>query len=179
MVGLQWYWAGTHDTPATSPFLWLLEEDCDDVQELLDYHDQELTIDALTEMHEQDIQELESLDSSIRRWNDDWDLTGLSLFEKASQILENRFHQRRAYYFQQSKGYKKNIKVVSPSIVLFGEFRRANSYCHLYGVQGLANTTGVLLVHCHDEFRGPRSDYVRLVTLATTTTDFKKPSISE
>ncbi|GFV78310.1 hypothetical protein TNCV_94701 [Trichonephila clavipes] len=26
--------------------------------------------------------------------------------------------------------------VVSPSIVLFGEFCRANSYCHLYGAQG-------------------------------------------
>ncbi|GFV51876.1 hypothetical protein TNCV_1322291 [Trichonephila clavipes] len=39
----------------------------------------------------------------------------------------------------------------------FGEFRRAKSYCHLYGAQ----TTGVLLASCHDEFRGPRSDYVR------------------
>ncbi|GFX16266.1 hypothetical protein TNCV_4705201 [Trichonephila clavipes] len=48
----------------------------------------------------------------------------------------------------------------------FGEFRRANSYCHLYGAQGL----GVLLVPCHDEFRRPRSDYIRQVALATTTT---------
>ncbi|GFV36787.1 uncharacterized protein TNCV_197661 [Trichonephila clavipes] len=31
-------------------------------------------------------------------------------------------------------------------------------------------TTGVLLAHCHDEFRGPRSDYVRQGALATTTT---------
>ncbi|GFS90231.1 hypothetical protein TNCV_508661 [Trichonephila clavipes] len=43
----------------------------------------------------------------------------------------------------------------------FGEFRRANSYCHLYGAQGERPTTGVLLAPCHDEFRGPRSDYVR------------------
>ncbi|GFV58596.1 hypothetical protein TNCV_646701 [Trichonephila clavipes] len=42
----------------------------------------------------------------------------------------------------------------------FGEFRRAKSYCHLYGVQGQ---------RCHDEFRGPRSDYVRQVALETTT----------
>ncbi|PRD32128.1 UNVERIFIED_CONTAM: hypothetical protein NCL1_21408 [Trichonephila clavipes] len=31
-------------------------------------------------------------------------------------------------------------------------------------------TTSVLLAPCHDEFRGPRSDYVRQVTLATTIT---------
>ncbi|GFU99583.1 uncharacterized protein TNCV_4083041 [Trichonephila clavipes] len=41
----------------------------------------------------------------------------------------------------------------------FGEFRRANSYCHLYGTQCLAP--------CHDEFRGPCSDYVRQVALAS------------
>ncbi|GFX55245.1 hypothetical protein TNCV_1157021 [Trichonephila clavipes] len=35
-------------------------------------------------------------------------------------------------------------------------------------------TTGVLLVPCHDEFRGPRSDYIRQVALATTTTKFFK-----
>ncbi|GFX01312.1 hypothetical protein TNCV_3729811 [Trichonephila clavipes] len=29
------------------------------------------------------------------------------------------------------------------------------------------NTTGVLLAPCHDEFRGPRSDYVRQVALET------------
>ncbi|GFY03394.1 uncharacterized protein TNCV_1173521 [Trichonephila clavipes] len=31
--------------------------------------------------------------------------------------------------------------------------------------------TGVLLARCHDEFREPRSDYVRQVALATTTTE--------
>ncbi|GFV22024.1 hypothetical protein TNCV_4527091 [Trichonephila clavipes] len=46
----------------------------------------------------------------------------------------------------------------------FGEFRGDKSYCHLYGAQG------VLLVPCHDEFRGPRSDYVRQVALETTHT---------
>ncbi|GFU11956.1 hypothetical protein TNCV_3265561 [Trichonephila clavipes] len=41
-----------------------LEMDCDDVQELLDSHYQELTINELIEMHEQeqDVVELESLD---------------------------------------------------------------------------------------------------------------------
>ncbi|GFW67876.1 uncharacterized protein TNCV_3872061 [Trichonephila clavipes] len=31
-------------------------------------------------------------------------------------------------------------------------------------------TTGVPLTHCHDEFHGLRSDYVRQVALETTTT---------
>ncbi|GFY14788.1 hypothetical protein TNCV_648311 [Trichonephila clavipes] len=41
-----------------------LEVDSDEVQELLDSHNQELTIDELTEMHgqEQEIEELESVD---------------------------------------------------------------------------------------------------------------------
>ncbi|GFY10243.1 hypothetical protein TNCV_2629221 [Trichonephila clavipes] len=38
------------------------EGDSDDVQELLDSNNQELTIDKLIEMHDQDIEELESLD---------------------------------------------------------------------------------------------------------------------
>ncbi|GFW81152.1 uncharacterized protein TNCV_4805201 [Trichonephila clavipes] len=47
----------------------------------------------------------------------------------------------------------------------FGEFRRANSYFHLYCAQP---TAGVLLVPCHDEFRGSRSDYVRQVVKYST-----------
>ncbi|GFW97836.1 hypothetical protein TNCV_1425991 [Trichonephila clavipes] len=39
-----------------------LEVDSDDVQELLDCYNQELTVDEITEMHEQDIEELESSD---------------------------------------------------------------------------------------------------------------------
>ncbi|GFT98131.1 hypothetical protein TNCV_789501 [Trichonephila clavipes] len=39
-----------------------LEVDSDDVQEVLDSHNQELTMDELIEMHEQHIEELESLD---------------------------------------------------------------------------------------------------------------------
>ncbi|GFX16069.1 uncharacterized protein TNCV_4703271 [Trichonephila clavipes] len=38
-----------------------LEVNSDDVQELLDSHNQELTMDELIEMHEQDIEELKSL----------------------------------------------------------------------------------------------------------------------
>ncbi|GFW13059.1 hypothetical protein TNCV_3329911 [Trichonephila clavipes] len=56
---------------------------------------------------------------------------------------------------------------------LFGEFRRAKSYCHLYGRS--RPTTGVPLAPCHDEFRGPRSAYVRQVALETTTTIFFLP----
>ncbi|GFU89043.1 uncharacterized protein TNCV_2894911 [Trichonephila clavipes] len=40
----------------------------------------------------------------------------------------------------------------------FGEFRRAKSYCHLYGAQGQRQA------HFYDEFRGHRSDYVRQPT---------------
>ncbi|GFW25670.1 uncharacterized protein TNCV_1309311 [Trichonephila clavipes] len=41
----------------------------------------------------------------------------------------------------------------------FREFRRAKSFCHLYGV--LKANDRRTSYPCHDEFRGPRSDYVR------------------
>ncbi|GFX85281.1 hypothetical protein TNCV_2675561 [Trichonephila clavipes] len=48
-----------------------LEVDSDEVQELLDSHNQKLTIDELIEMQEQYLEELESLrPSTIRRSND-------------------------------------------------------------------------------------------------------------
>ncbi|GFW37924.1 hypothetical protein TNCV_4631251 [Trichonephila clavipes] len=51
-----------------------LEVDSDDAQELLDSHNQELTIDELIEIHEQE-QDVESLGpSSFRRLNDGWEL---------------------------------------------------------------------------------------------------------
>ncbi|GFW86382.1 hypothetical protein TNCV_4331661 [Trichonephila clavipes] len=43
------------------------------------------------------------------------------------------------------------------------EFLRANSQCHLFGAQG----QGQHLAPRQDEFRGPRSDYVRQVALET------------
>ncbi|GFX51580.1 DDE-1 domain-containing protein [Trichonephila clavipes] len=43
-----------------------------------------------------------------------------------------------------------------------GEFRQANSYSPVWCSRPRP-TTGVLIAHCHDEFRGPRSDYVRQV----------------
>ncbi|GFV74841.1 hypothetical protein TNCV_1040791 [Trichonephila clavipes] len=49
--------------------------------------------------------------------------------------------------------------VVSPSIVPSGNFADLNRTVTCLVLK--ANTTGVLLVPCHDEFRGPRSDYVR------------------
>ncbi|GFU58028.1 transposable element Tcb2 transposase [Trichonephila clavipes] len=60
---------------------------------------------------------------------------------------------------------------------LFGEFRRANSYCQLYGAQGLGQRQAYL-ASCHEEFRRPRSDYVRQVSLATTTITDKVEKIS-
>ncbi|GFS95223.1 hypothetical protein TNCV_2705571 [Trichonephila clavipes] len=50
------------------------------------------------------------------------------------------------------------IEVVSPSIVPSGNFVELKSYCHLYGANGRRTSCP-----CHDEFRGPRSDYVRQV----------------
>ncbi|GFW56947.1 hypothetical protein TNCV_161751 [Trichonephila clavipes] len=47
-----------------------LEVDSDDVQELLDSHYQELTINELIEMHEQDMEEIESLDPAQSELND-------------------------------------------------------------------------------------------------------------
>ncbi|GFU32372.1 hypothetical protein TNCV_1314341 [Trichonephila clavipes] len=55
------------------------------------------------------------------------------------------------------------MEVVSPSIASSGNSRRAKSYCHLYGAQGQRQAQ--LQPPCHDEFRGPRSDYVRKVAL--------------
>ncbi|GFT89431.1 transposable element Tcb1 transposase [Trichonephila clavipes] len=40
----------------------------------------------------------------------------------------------------------------------FGNFAELKSHCHLYGAQGQRGRTSC---PCHDEFRGPRSDYVR------------------
>ncbi|GFU33211.1 hypothetical protein TNCV_4157141 [Trichonephila clavipes] len=58
--------------------------DCDDVQELLDFFSQEMTIDEFIDMQEQaqeDIEELESIDrSSIRRSNDGWKFDGWPQF---------------------------------------------------------------------------------------------------
>ncbi|GFV37348.1 hypothetical protein TNCV_1757861 [Trichonephila clavipes] len=59
--------------------------DSDDVQELLDFHNQELTIDKLIEMHgqEQDIERSESLDLVLAedRMSDGNLTEGLSLIE--------------------------------------------------------------------------------------------------
>ncbi|GFU95504.1 hypothetical protein TNCV_2729581 [Trichonephila clavipes] len=49
----------------------------------------------------------------------------------------------------------------------FGEFRRAKIV--LSPVWCSRPTTGIPLASCHDEFRGPRSDYIRQVALQTTT----------
>ncbi|GFY15372.1 hypothetical protein TNCV_1571831 [Trichonephila clavipes] len=48
----------------------------------------------------------------------------------------------------------------------FGEFRRANSYCSVR-CSRQRPTAGVLLAPSHDEFHGPRSDYVRQGPKAT------------
>ncbi|GFX54647.1 uncharacterized protein TNCV_793331 [Trichonephila clavipes] len=47
------------------------------------------------------------------------------------------------------------------------EFHRAKIVLSPEWCSRLRPTTGVHLVHCHDEFRGPRSDYVRQVVSTT------------
>ncbi|GFX93668.1 hypothetical protein TNCV_1588451 [Trichonephila clavipes] len=85
------------------------EVDSDDVQELLDSHYQELTMDKLIEMHEQDIEEFKLLDpieSEDRMKVGNW-TEGTSLIEKrVIQILENINYEKRAYFFQQNKEQK-------------------------------------------------------------------------
>ncbi|GFY18590.1 hypothetical protein TNCV_2398151 [Trichonephila clavipes] len=58
---------------------------------------------------------------------------------------------------------------MSPSIVPLGNFAELNCTV-LSPVWCSRPTTGVPLAPCHDEFRGPRSDYVRQMALETTTT---------
>ncbi|GFY35407.1 uncharacterized protein TNCV_195001 [Trichonephila clavipes] len=51
----------------------------------------------------------------------------------------------------------------------FREFRLAISDCHLFGAQDQGQKQVELLAPFHDDFHGPRSDYVRQAALATTT----------
>ncbi|GFW39015.1 hypothetical protein TNCV_1830071 [Trichonephila clavipes] len=81
--------------------------DSDGVQELEDYHNQELTMDELIEMHEQDIEELESLDPV-------------------------QSEDRMTFHAKIVEVEIGGVAIYRP----FGEFSRANSYCHLYGAQG-------------------------------------------
>ncbi|GFW53192.1 hypothetical protein TNCV_3294391 [Trichonephila clavipes] len=71
-------------------------EDGDDVQELLDSHNQELTIDELVEMHkqEQDVEELESVDPV----QSDERMTVGSLTEGLS-LIEKKITHFRKYFF--------------------------------------------------------------------------------
>ncbi|GFV45113.1 RNase H domain-containing protein [Trichonephila clavipes] len=61
---------------------------------------------------------------------------------------------------------KVEIEVVSPSIVPLGNFAELNRT-----VTRMVLKTNDRRTPCHDEFCGPRSDYVRQVALETTTTN--------
>ncbi|GFX11776.1 hypothetical protein TNCV_4341211 [Trichonephila clavipes] len=61
------------------------------------------------------------------------------------------------------------MEVMSPSIVPSGSFTELKSHCHLYGAQGQRQAYLLPM----PRLRGPRSDYVRQVALATTTTTTK------
>ncbi|GFW85420.1 tigger transposable element-derived protein 1 [Trichonephila clavipes] len=87
-----------------------LEVDSDDVQDLLDFHNQKLTMDLLLDMHKQQhvIEELESLypvQSEDRMMVGN--LTeGLNIIEKGLQILEN-VESNEEHIFSTKKGIKK------------------------------------------------------------------------
>ncbi|GFW06543.1 tigger transposable element-derived protein 1 [Trichonephila clavipes] len=81
-----------------------IEVDSDDVQELLDFHNEKLVIDEFIEIHEQEqhFEELESLDpvQSEDRMTVGNLTEGLSLIDKELKFLENPYiGQRRAYFF--------------------------------------------------------------------------------
>ncbi|GFY13041.1 tigger transposable element-derived protein 1 [Trichonephila clavipes] len=85
-----------------------LKVNSDDVQELLDSHNQELTVDELIEMHEQeqDIEELESLSQLEDRIMFGNSAKGLSLIEKGLQILKNT-DSNEEHIFSTKQGIKK------------------------------------------------------------------------
>ncbi|GFU29290.1 tigger transposable element-derived protein 1 [Trichonephila clavipes] len=69
------------------------EVDSNDVQELLDFHNQELTVNELIEMHEQDTNEDLKSEDPVQSENrmTVGNLTGLSFIEKGFPILENTY----------------------------------------------------------------------------------------
>ncbi|GFU54690.1 tigger transposable element-derived protein 1 [Trichonephila clavipes] len=81
------------------------EVDSDDVQELLNSHNQELKMDDLIEMHEQDIEFLDPVQSVDRMTIGNLS-EALSLIGKGLQILENiNFNEERI--FSTKPGIKK------------------------------------------------------------------------
>ncbi|GFX27887.1 hypothetical protein TNCV_3083101 [Trichonephila clavipes] len=65
------------------------------------------------------------------------------------------------------------IEVVSPSIIPSGNFAELNCTVPCMVLKANRRTP------CHDEFRGPRSNYVRQVALETTTINSVGDYISE
>ncbi|GFX90902.1 uncharacterized protein TNCV_3167331 [Trichonephila clavipes] len=72
--------------------------------------------------------------------------------------------QGTGVYFSPLQSHGKIVEMETGGVAiyrLFKEFHRANSYCHLYGAQGLGQRQAYF--SCNDEFRGPRSDYAKQV----------------
>ncbi|GFW04232.1 hypothetical protein TNCV_2669971 [Trichonephila clavipes] len=105
-----------------------LEVNSADVPELLDSHYQELTIDELTEMHEQDIEELESFDPVQSE-----DRMIVGNLTEGLNLIEKRV-------FSIKIGVELSQIALSPV------------WCSKLWI-----TTGVYVAFCHDEFRGPLS----------------------
>ncbi|GFU01841.1 hypothetical protein TNCV_1523431 [Trichonephila clavipes] len=83
------------------------------------------------------------------------------------QSITTPVYYRDAWKSSLAEIVEVEIEVVSPSIVLSGvspSLKRSVTYMVLKANDRRTSCP------CHDEFRGPRSDYVRQVALATTTT---------
>ncbi|GFU20231.1 hypothetical protein TNCV_1788211 [Trichonephila clavipes] len=74
--------------------------------------------------------------------------------------------------------YRKGVQPVSQAMATFIHSLReiSPSLFVLSPVWYSRPATGVLLAPCHDEFRGPRSHYVRQVALEAATQQTLKPS---
>ncbi|GFT29037.1 uncharacterized protein TNCV_3586871 [Trichonephila clavipes] len=82
--------------------------------------------------------------------------------------------QETGEYFPPLQFHAKIVEVEIGGVAIycsFGNFTELNRTVPCMVLKSRP-TTGVLLAPCHDEFRGPRSDCVRQVTLETTTTLF-------
>ncbi|GFX92255.1 tigger transposable element-derived protein 1 [Trichonephila clavipes] len=156
-----------------------LEMESDDVEELLDSHNQGLTVDELTEMHEQEpsIETLESVDSvksedQIKVGN----LTeGISVTEKSLKILTNTYSNEKAFVAREHSKQRSHTQAASLLLRLVeGKERRKasdhsplkmgwnkdKSHCHTVTYMVFKATDIDRYTPCHDEFHGSRSDKV-------------------
>ncbi|GFY09573.1 zinc finger MYM-type protein 6 [Trichonephila clavipes] len=149
-------------------------------------HDLELAVQDLWAHLPQDNIRLSLMEKLSNLWMMPWqELMLLTVFIRASKnraemkvIVNQKWHIIHAI----ATWDMQEITAKKLELVIIGGGDRW--CCHLSYLRGISpskfvlspvwcsrprSTTGVLLAPYHDEFRGPRSDYVRQVALATTT----------